>query len=143
MFASLSSAMIAASVSFTVALIALAAWEGEQGSASLSDDSEPRAELRLGGASGGARRGSLRIEQRSRSFTCAPLSSCVWQVSCEDDERISGGGYQLNDPDAGRLEIWGNSPDGNGWQVAAINNDVTRATRYTIWAMCAALVADD
>jgi hypothetical protein len=143
MFASLPSAMIAVSASVLVAFIALAAWEGEQGAPSPSDDSESRAQLPLGEESGLAQRGSLRIEQRSQGFTCAPASSCVWQVSCEHDEQVSGGGYQLNDPDVGLLEVWGNSPDGNGWQVATINHEVTRAIRYKIWAMCATFVADE
>lgn len=133
----------AVSVCIMVALIALAPGEGEQGALSPFDGLESRAELRFSEETGLTPRGALRIEQRSQSFTCAPASSCVWQVSCEDDEQICGGGYQLNDPDFGFLDIWGNSPDGNGWQVATMNHDVTRAIRYKIWAMCAKFVLDE
>ena len=142
MFASLPSAMTAASASILFALVALAPREGAPRADSPSDDAEPPARIGLGEVSGRARRGALKIEQRSRSFTCAPASSCVGQVSCEDDEQLSGGGYQLDDPDVS-LDVWGNSPEGNGWQVATMNHDVTRAIRYKIWAMCATLVSDE
>ncbi|MFZ6178928.1 hypothetical protein [Nannocystis pusilla] len=143
MFAPLPSAMTACSASILFALVVLAPREGEQRARSPSDDVEPPARFGLGEGSGPARRGALKIEQRSQSFTCAPATSCVWQVSCEADEQVAGGGYQLSDPDVGVLDVWGNSPEGNGWQVAAMNHDVTRAIRFKIWAMCAALVSDE
>lgn len=143
MFVSLPSAMTAASATILFALVVLAPREGEPRAPSPSDAVESAAQLGLGGRSGPSHRGALRIEPRSGSFTCAPASSCVGQVSCEDDEQISGGGYRLDDPDGGSLEVWGNSPEGNGWQVATMNHDVTRAIRYEIWAMCATLVSDE
>ncbi len=82
--------------------------------------------------------GTLIVNERSQAFNCPPMSSCTYYVSCESDEVLTGGGFQVNDPGVGVLDIWKSAPDigQNRWRVSTMNNDASKSMNFTIYAMC-------
>ena len=76
--------------------------------------------------------------ERTSDFECPSANSCTYFVDCESGEKVTGGGFKLNDPGVGVLEIWASKPDvgENRWRVTTMNKD-TKTITYSIYAMCA------
>jgi hypothetical protein len=82
----------------------------------------------------------LVVIERTDAFACPPASSCTYFVSCNEDEVLTGGGFQANDPGVGVLDVWKSKPDvgENRWRVTTFNPD-TVSMQFGIYAMCAKL----
>ena len=80
---------------------------------------------------------TLNVEERTREFECPAASSCTFFVECESGESLTGGGFKLNDPGVGVLEIWASHPDigDNRWRVTTMNKD-TKTMTYSIYSLC-------
>ncbi len=80
---------------------------------------------------------ALSVTERTDEFECTAASSCTFFVTCQSGEALTGGGFTLNDPGVGVLEIWASNPDigENRWRVTTMNKD-TKAIKYSIYAMC-------
>lgn len=80
---------------------------------------------------------ALNVEERTGEFQCPAANSCTFFVDCESGESVTGGGFKLNDPGVGVLEIWASHPDigENRWRVTTMNKD-TKTITYSIYSMC-------
>lgn len=83
--------------------------------------------------------GTLSVNERSQTFECPPGSRCTYYVSCQSDEVLTGGGFQLlNDPVIGDIRLWQSAPDigQNRWHVTFGNSPMSITTNITVYAMC-------
>ena len=80
---------------------------------------------------------ALSVEERTDQFECLAASSCTFFVECESEESVTGGGFRLNDPGVGVLEIWASQPDigENRWRVTTMNKS-KKTIKYSIYSMC-------
>lgn len=87
----------------------------------------------------------LVVTERKATFDCPGESSCTQVVTCAEGETLTGGGFMVNDPGTGVLDIWSSSPDTimeNTWRVTAFNPEVPAVDtvmQFSIYAMCATL----
>jgi hypothetical protein len=83
----------------------------------------------------------LSVTERTETFDCAAAASCTYYVTCEEGETLTGGGFQLNEPGVGVLDIWENRPDvdENRWRVTTMNME-TQTIKFSIYAMCGKLI---
>ncbi|MBE9535685.1 MAG: hypothetical protein IMF07_00755 [Proteobacteria bacterium] len=84
---------------------------------------------------------TLEVTERSDTFECPGGHSCTYFVRCDNDEVLTGGGFQANDPGVGVLDVWASKPDvgENRWRVTTMNMDNSNDMDFIIYAMCTKL----
>ncbi|MCK4910759.1 MAG: hypothetical protein KAR83_03915 [Thermodesulfovibrionales bacterium] len=80
---------------------------------------------------------ALQMTEHVKEFECPPASSCTYTVSCEAGESLTGGGFKLNHPGIGVLDIWASHPEigKNAWRVSTMNKQ-DETMLFSIYAMC-------
>ncbi len=80
---------------------------------------------------------SLQVNERVKEFECPAANSCTYFVNCETGESLTGGGFKLNDPGVGVLDIWASHPEigKNAWRVTTMNKE-NQTIKFSIYALC-------
>ncbi len=84
---------------------------------------------------------TLEVTERSDTFACPGWNSCTYFVSCNDDEVLTGGGFNASDSGVGVLDVWASKPDvgENRWRVTTMNTNEFNTMSFSIYAMCTKL----